>query len=77
MTEWTSNEKARVIEHLQRCNELPEALWRTYQPHRLDPTLPSAAELQQQQRARTRGIGSMSAGEQVCIHSHEMKSTKR
>ncbi|EME80458.1 uncharacterized protein MYCFIDRAFT_198682 [Pseudocercospora fijiensis CIRAD86] len=64
MTEWTSNEKARVIEHLQRCAELPELLWRTYQPHRLDPTLPSAAELQQQQRARTRGIGSMSANEQ-------------
>lgn len=64
MTEWTSNEKARVIEHLQRCNDLPEALWRTYQPHRLDPTLPSAAELQLQQRARTRGIGSMSPTEQ-------------
>lgn len=64
LTEWTSNEKARVIEHLQRCTELPEPLWRTYQPHRLDPTLPSAAELQQQQRARTRGIGSMSAPEQ-------------
>jgi hypothetical protein len=63
-TEWTSNEKARVIEHLQRCNDLPEPLWRTYQPHRLDPTLPSAAELQQQQRARTRGIGSMSNTEQ-------------
>ncbi|KAK4617417.1 uncharacterized protein CLAFUR5_04985 [Fulvia fulva] len=72
-TEWTSNEKARVIEHLQRCNELPEQLWRTYQPHRLDPTLPSAAELQQQQRARTRGIGSMSSTEQdiataACAH---------
>ncbi|KXT15041.1 hypothetical protein AC579_4873 [Pseudocercospora musae] len=73
MTEWTSNEKARVIEHLQRCAELPEALWRAYQPHRLDPTLPSAAELQQQQRARTRGIGCMSASEQdmatsACAH---------
>ncbi|KJY01490.1 hypothetical protein TI39_contig289g00049 [Zymoseptoria brevis] len=64
MTHWTSNEKARVIDHLQRCTELPEVLWRTYQPHRLDPTLPSAAELQQQQRARTRGIGSMSSTEQ-------------
>lgn len=63
-TTWTSNEKGRVIEHLQRCPELPEPLWRTYQPHRLDPTLPTAQELQLQQRARTRGIGAMSAAEQ-------------
>lgn len=62
--QWTSNERHRVIEHLQRCPQLPDSLWPTYQPNRLDPSLPSAAELQAQQRARTRGIGAMSAAEQ-------------
>ncbi|KAF1823986.1 uncharacterized protein K489DRAFT_399933 [Dissoconium aciculare CBS 342.82] len=64
-TSWTSNEKGRVVEHLQRCTELPESLWRTYQPHRLDPSLPTAQELQAQQRARTRvGHGAMTATDQ-------------
>jgi hypothetical protein len=63
-TSWTSNEKGRVVEHLQRCNELPEPLWRTYQPNRIDPTLPSAQELQAQQRARARNQGAMTATDQ-------------
>lgn len=33
---WTSNQKARVITHLEFCKELPRHMWAQYQPVRFE-----------------------------------------
>jgi hypothetical protein len=35
--DWFSNSCARVDEHLEDCKELPQCLWKQYQPIQLQP----------------------------------------
>ena len=35
-TDWTSNERMKVIHHLRVCKGLPESLWEKYQPSRIE-----------------------------------------